>query len=97
MKEGFVIEDGFELLIEGEPPRVLRAGESYKISAHTIHDAKTGADGAKAIATYVVERNGTAARIFRQVRLCEGTRRQQAGAEWNGSLQHCSPANFPRN
>lgn len=51
MKEGFVVEDGFELLIEGEPPRVLRAGESYKIPAHTIHDAETGADGAKMIAT----------------------------------------------
>lgn len=55
-ESGYVIEGGFELLVEGQPPRVLKAGESYKISAHTIHDARTGADGAKVIATYVVEK-----------------------------------------
>nr|WP_156937048.1 cupin domain-containing protein [Bradyrhizobium sp. WSM2254] len=55
-ESGYVIEGGFELLVEGEPPRMLKAGESYKISPHTIHDAKTGADGAKVIATYVVEK-----------------------------------------
>jgi len=55
-ESGYVIEGSFELLIEGEPPRLLKAGESYKVPPRTIHDAKTGSDGAKVIATYVVEK-----------------------------------------
>ena len=47
-------ESGY--LIEGEAPRLLKAGESYKVPPRTIHDAKTGSDGAKVIATYVVEK-----------------------------------------
>ena len=55
-ESGYVIEGGFELLIDGQPPRLLKAGESYKVPPQTIHDAKTGAEGAKVIATYVVEK-----------------------------------------
>ena len=55
-ESGYVLEGGFELLIEGEPPRLLKAGESYKVPPGIIHDAKTGAEGAKVIATYVVEK-----------------------------------------
>jgi quercetin dioxygenase-like cupin family protein len=55
-ESGYVIEGGFELLIDGEAPRLLKAGESYKVPPRTIHDAKTGPDGAKVIATYVVEK-----------------------------------------
>jgi len=55
-ESGYIIEGGFELLIEGESPRLLKAGESYKVPPRTIHDAKTGSDGAKVIATYVVEK-----------------------------------------
>lgn len=55
-ESGYVIEGSFELLIDGEPPRLLKAGDSYKVPPHAIHDAKTGAGGAKVIATYVVEK-----------------------------------------
>lgn len=55
-ESGYVLEGGFELLIEGQPPRLLKAGESYKVPPATVHDAKTGAEGAKVIATYVVEK-----------------------------------------
>src|SRR5829696_287627 len=30
-ESAYVIEGGFELLIDGEPPRLLKAGESYKV------------------------------------------------------------------
>jgi quercetin dioxygenase-like cupin family protein len=47
----YVIEGGFELLIDGEPPRLLKAGESYKVPPRAVHDAKSGSEGAKVIAT----------------------------------------------
>lgn len=55
-ESGYIIEGGFTLLVDGEPPRELKAGDSYKIPARTIHDAKTGAGGAKVLATYVVQK-----------------------------------------
>lgn len=55
-ESGYVIEGGFELLIEGEAPRMLKPGDSYKVPPGTIHDAKAGPEGARVIATYVVEK-----------------------------------------
>ena len=55
-ESGYVIEGGFELLIEGEPARLLMVGDSYKVPSRAIHDAKAGPQGAKVIATYVVEK-----------------------------------------
>jgi quercetin dioxygenase-like cupin family protein len=55
-ESGYLLEGSFELLIAGEPPRVLKAGDSYKVPARAIHDARTGPNGAKVIATYVVEK-----------------------------------------
>ncbi|OJU19423.1 MAG: hypothetical protein BGN89_18300 [Alphaproteobacteria bacterium 64-6] len=55
-ESGYLIEGGFELLIDGEAPRMLKAGDSYKVPPRTVHDAKTGPEGAKVIATYVVEK-----------------------------------------
>jgi quercetin dioxygenase-like cupin family protein len=55
-ESGYVMEGGFELLIDGEPPRLLKAGDSYKVPPRAIHDAKAGPQGARVIATYVVEK-----------------------------------------
>ncbi len=55
-ESGYLLEGGFELLIDGQPPRPLKGGDSYQVPAGTVHDAKTGAEGAKVIATYVVEK-----------------------------------------
>lgn len=55
-ESGYLIEGDFELLIDGEQPRQLKAGDSYVVPPNTPHDAKTGSDGAKVIATYVVEK-----------------------------------------
>jgi quercetin dioxygenase-like cupin family protein len=55
-ESGYLLEGGLELLIDGEAPRQLKAGDSYKVPARTAHDAKTGPTGAKVIATYVVEK-----------------------------------------
>ena len=55
-ESGYLIDGSFELLIEGEPPKTLKAGDSYKVPSRIVHDAKTGPAGAKVIATYVVEK-----------------------------------------
>jgi hypothetical protein len=42
--------------VEGQPPLVLKAGDSYKVPPVAVHDARSGDKGAKIIATYVVEK-----------------------------------------
>ena len=53
-ESGYLIEGSFELLIAGEAPRLLKAGDSYVVPATVVHDAKSGPQGAKVIASYVV-------------------------------------------
>lgn len=55
-ESGYIIEGGFVLLIDGEPPRQLKAGDSYQVPPMRVHDARTEGSGAKVIATYVVEK-----------------------------------------
>ena len=53
-ESGYLLEGYFTLLVDGQPPKVLRAGDSYQVPAGTVHDARSGAKGAKVIATYIV-------------------------------------------
>jgi quercetin dioxygenase-like cupin family protein len=55
-ESGYVMAGSFELLIDGQAPRVLKAGDSYLVPAGAVHDAKAGPEGAKVIATYVVQK-----------------------------------------
>ena len=55
-ESGYLLEGEFTLLVEGQPPLVVRAGDSYKVPPGAIHDARSGDKGAKVIATYVVEK-----------------------------------------
>jgi quercetin dioxygenase-like cupin family protein len=55
-ESGYLLEGEFTLLIEGQPPRLVKAGESYQVPAGAVHDARSGDKGAKVIATYVVEK-----------------------------------------
>ena len=57
VETGYVAEGAATLEIEGEPPRVMKAGDSYMIPAGKIHDAKTlGDKPVRVIATYIVEK-----------------------------------------
>jgi quercetin dioxygenase-like cupin family protein len=53
---GYLIEGGMTLMVEGQPPKEIKPGDSWQIPPGTIHDAKAGAGGAKVIASYVVEK-----------------------------------------
>lgn len=56
LEGGYMIEGEMTLLVEGQAPRAIKAGDSWQIPVGVIHDAKAGANGAKVIATYVVEK-----------------------------------------
>lgn len=53
----YVLEGEATLLIDGQPPRVVKAGESFVIPAGTVHDAhNTTASTVKLVGVYVVEK-----------------------------------------
>jgi quercetin dioxygenase-like cupin family protein len=53
----YVMEGEVELLIDGQPPRVVKAGESFVIPAGTVHDAHNGsAAPVRLVGVYVVEK-----------------------------------------
>jgi quercetin dioxygenase-like cupin family protein len=55
-ESGFMLEGEMVLLVEGQPEKTVKVGESYQVPSGAIHDARTGPNGAKVIATYVVEK-----------------------------------------
>ena len=57
IETGYILEGSAQLEVEGEAPRVLKAGDSYTIPVGKIHDARTvGTEPVKVLATYVVEK-----------------------------------------
>lgn len=53
----YFLEGEGELLIDGEPPRKVKAGEAVVIPAGKVHDARnTGSGTTKLIGVYVVEK-----------------------------------------
>lgn len=55
-ESGYLLEGEFVLMIDGQPPKPLKAGESYQIPSGAIHDAKSGVGGAKVLAVYIVRK-----------------------------------------
>jgi quercetin dioxygenase-like cupin family protein len=52
---GYVLEGELELLIDGQPPMKIKAGESYQIPEGGVHDAKAGDKPFKVLGVYVVK------------------------------------------
>jgi quercetin dioxygenase-like cupin family protein len=56
-ESGYVLEGSGVLEIDGQPPRDVKAGDSFAIPAQTVHNAKVaGSSPMKVISTYVVEK-----------------------------------------
>jgi quercetin dioxygenase-like cupin family protein len=56
-ESGYVAEGSASLEVEGETPKLMKAGDSYVIAAGKAHDAKTVGDKpVRVIATYIVEK-----------------------------------------
>ena len=52
---GYVLEGELELVIDGQPPMKIKAGESYQIPEGAVHDAKAGDKAFKVLGVYVVK------------------------------------------
>jgi quercetin dioxygenase-like cupin family protein len=52
----YVLEGDLTLNVEGQPPKMLKAGDSAYVSAGTPHAARSGAKGAKLVVVYIVEK-----------------------------------------
>jgi quercetin dioxygenase-like cupin family protein len=53
----YVLEGEGQLLIDGQPPRTVKAGESFVIPAGVVHDAhNAGAAPMKLVGVFVVEK-----------------------------------------
>ena len=55
-ESGYMLEGEMVLIVEGQPDKPVRTGESYQIPSGAVHDARSGRQGAKVIPTYVVEK-----------------------------------------
>ena len=55
METGYVLEGELELVIDGQPPMKIKAGESYQIPEGAIHDAKAGDKPFKVLGVYIVK------------------------------------------
>jgi quercetin dioxygenase-like cupin family protein len=55
-EQGTLIEGEITLMVEGQPDRTFKSGDSWLIPASVIHDAKVGAMGSKAIVICIVEK-----------------------------------------
>jgi len=55
-ESGYMVQGEMMLFIDGQPERTVKIGESYQVPSGAIHDARSGPQGAKVIATYVVEK-----------------------------------------
>ncbi|NML16920.1 cupin domain-containing protein [Azohydromonas caseinilytica] len=54
---GYVMEGQLQLAVEGQPPRLVKAGESFTVPAGVPHDAHNdGAVTSKLVGVYVVEK-----------------------------------------
>jgi quercetin dioxygenase-like cupin family protein len=56
IESAYLLEGDVTLIVDGQPDKTLKAGESWQIAVGVPHDGKTGATGAKLIVTYVVEK-----------------------------------------
>jgi quercetin dioxygenase-like cupin family protein len=57
IETGYVLEGEVLMIVEGQPDRTLKAGDSYMIPAGAKHDVRTiGSVPAKAVSVFVVDK-----------------------------------------
>ncbi|HLS80279.1 MAG TPA: cupin domain-containing protein [Steroidobacter sp.] len=53
---GYVIEGEYTMMIDGEPVRALKPGDSLEVPSGAVHDERAGDEPAKLLAVFTVER-----------------------------------------
>ncbi len=53
----YILDGSGTLTVEGEPPREIKAGDSFMIPAGRPHGGKSGPNGIKLVGVYVVEKD----------------------------------------
>lgn len=53
---GYVLDGELTLLVDGKPAQMLKPGDSYQVAPVAVHDARSGAKGAKIMVVYIVEK-----------------------------------------
>ncbi len=53
---GYVIDGEYTMIVEGEPPKVLKAGEHLELDAGVVHDERTQDLSAKLLVLFTVEK-----------------------------------------
>lgn len=57
IETGYVLEGEFNLEIDGQPTKLLKAGDSYAIPVGAVHDAKVHGDKPmKVLGVYIVDK-----------------------------------------
>jgi quercetin dioxygenase-like cupin family protein len=57
VETGYILEGEIELVIEGQPPQKLSAGQSFMVPANAVHGGKVLDKPAKLVIVYVVDKN----------------------------------------
>lgn len=52
----YVLQGELILLIDGQPQKIIKKGKSFQIQANVLHETKAGPNGAKFLATWIVEK-----------------------------------------
>ena len=52
----YVLEGEVNLVVEGQPPKTYKAGDSFSIPQGIVHGGRSGPNGTKLVGTYIVEK-----------------------------------------
>lgn len=53
---GYLLEGHYTMLMAGQPPRTLKAGDTLEIPAAVVHEERTGGHAAKLLVVFTVEK-----------------------------------------
>jgi quercetin dioxygenase-like cupin family protein len=56
IEAGYMLDGEATVSLDGEPDRVLKAGDAYRIPYGAVHDVRSGPGGARSVAVFVVEK-----------------------------------------